>query len=67
MGLHFLRFGFLGLISFHVGLLSRPNGPPGQDLVKIAIFLLNFALFPFQKFAALGLHFGLLGLHVLTF
>jgi len=72
LGLHFLSFWLFGpsfpfilafwaFISFHFGLLNLPKRPSRQDLVKIAISPLSFALFPFQKFAALGLHFGLWG------
>jgi len=58
--LHFLHFAFWTLISFHFGLLSGQKGHPARIWPKLAIFPLNFAIFPFQKFAVLGLHFSLL-------
>ena len=69
------HFGLLGFIAFHFGLLGlyflpfwplkRSKRHLTRIWPKIAIFLfqfpLNFAIFPFQKCAVLGLHFGLLG------
>ena len=78
LGFHFLSFCFFGAsFPFLLAFWAFRKGNLARIWSKIARFRLTFAVFPFQKFAALGFilvfwifisfHFGLLGFHFLSF